>query len=167
MLKPFFDWPKFCFDMINDKNPSIKNSIIAGDGAKVIEAIFQWGFAHVIHITRLMKFFLPILHFSSYFFNSIFVFYLSFCSFWFDFLFLSLFCRLSIACYTENKIWGIAKDYYRPSILSSWHIPSKIAFLHPLLPYCALMVIFQVVFELLLMVYCDSFRHYLWTLILV
>ena len=114
MLKPFFDWPKFCFDMINDKNPSIKNSVIAGDGAKVIEAIFQWGFAHVIHITRLMKFFLPILHFSSYFFNSIFVFYLSFCLFWFDFLFLAYFVGSLLHATLRIKFEGLQRIIIDP-----------------------------------------------------
>ena len=38
------------------------------------------------------------------FFYSIFVFYFPFCSSWFVLVFLGLFCRLSIACYIENKI---------------------------------------------------------------
>ena len=72
-----------------------------------LRQIYWWWLALVIHITRLVKFSLPILHFFSFIFL--------FCSFCFVLVFLSLFCRLSIACYIENKIWG--RDYKELTLL--------------------------------------------------
>ena len=50
----------------------------------------------------------------------------------------------------------------RPSILSSWHVMPKSAFIHLLLLVYDLMVLFRVIFKLFLVVHCNSFDHYLW-----
>ena len=46
----------------------------------------------------------------------------------------------------------------RPFILSSWHMMPKYALIHSLFHYCALVIIFWVVFELSLVVHYDCFE---------
>ena len=88
----------------------IKNIAVAGDGAKVIEAFSlvrinpcdpHHKIGEVLFTDSSLSF-----HFSSRFHFSFYYFFFLFCSFCFVLVFLGSFCRLSIACYIENKIQG-------------------------------------------------------------
>ena len=85
---------------------AIKNGTIVEDGAKVIEANILVRISPCDPHHKIGEVLLTNSPFFLLLFYSIFIFDSSFCSSWFVLVFLDLFCRLSIACYIENKIEG-------------------------------------------------------------